>query len=426
MSEHSRIAKGMGLVAVFMLLGKFIGAAKEMAMAYRYGVSEIVDVYTLAFTITALPPMVWTGVLATVFVPMVKRVEAMDRNLFVQQLSGLTLLLGGSLSLAFFYIAPQLVPWIWGGYSLEDQALLASMFAGLAPMMFLIFLIGLLAAQLLAMELHSNTLMEIFPSLILALAVLFVPTSFNVSIPLIGGTLLGFTIQFLGLYLLLKRAGTVPKGVLGFNSPGWAIFRNAIGVMTVGHLIMSFVLPVDLYLASQLGTGQVATYGYANRLLLLFMGLGATAVGRAILPVLSDNDSPILRRKLAFQWSNGLLALGGLVVLVAWVLMPWMVQILFERGAFTSEDSVNVTRTIRFGLLQLPVYFSGIVLVQLFASEERFFEIGISSAIALTAKIVFGFIGAHYFGLPGIMASAVFMYLSTYFYFFIRLRARIT
>lgn len=38
--DHQRIFKGAFRVAVFLLLGKAAGAIKEMAVAYRYGVSD--------------------------------------------------------------------------------------------------------------------------------------------------------------------------------------------------------------------------------------------------------------------------------------------------------------------------------------------------------------------------------------------------
>src|SRR3546814_20731428 len=39
-SDHRRIAQGALRVAFFLLLGKAAGAFKEMAVAYRYGVSD--------------------------------------------------------------------------------------------------------------------------------------------------------------------------------------------------------------------------------------------------------------------------------------------------------------------------------------------------------------------------------------------------
>ena len=51
-SYHRRIASSFLLVSAFVLIGRLAGAAKEMAIAWRYGISEIVDAYVLVFSNT--------------------------------------------------------------------------------------------------------------------------------------------------------------------------------------------------------------------------------------------------------------------------------------------------------------------------------------------------------------------------------------
>ncbi|MFU1933543.1 hypothetical protein ACLQ9F_16085, partial [Bordetella avium] len=48
--DHQRIFRGAFRVAVFLILGKAAGAIKEMAVAYRYGISDAVDAYQFAQT----------------------------------------------------------------------------------------------------------------------------------------------------------------------------------------------------------------------------------------------------------------------------------------------------------------------------------------------------------------------------------------
>ena len=44
-AAHKRIAHGAAWVFLFVLIGKLAGAVKETAVAYRYGVSGVVDAY---------------------------------------------------------------------------------------------------------------------------------------------------------------------------------------------------------------------------------------------------------------------------------------------------------------------------------------------------------------------------------------------
>lgn len=51
----------MAWVALFVLLGSFARAAKEMAIAYRYGVSAEVDAYLFVFNLVSWPVGVACG-----------------------------------------------------------------------------------------------------------------------------------------------------------------------------------------------------------------------------------------------------------------------------------------------------------------------------------------------------------------------------
>lgn len=59
--DHHAIARGMAWVALFVLLGSVARAAKEVAIAYRYGVSAEVDAYLFVFNLVSWPVGVACG-----------------------------------------------------------------------------------------------------------------------------------------------------------------------------------------------------------------------------------------------------------------------------------------------------------------------------------------------------------------------------
>jgi len=157
--------------------------------------------------------------------------------------------------------------------------------------------------------------------------------------------------------------------------------------------------------------------------LMLAMTLGATAVGRAILPVLSDADrSRTDSVALSLKWSNGLLWLGLVAVIVGWFVSPLLVKLLFERGAFNATDTARVSHAVRFGLMQIPVYVAGMVLTQ-FAVSQRYYSWLLHCAfLAFFVKLLSGWILSRYFGLTGVFISSVLMYSSTFLYLRYRMR----
>src|SRR6476660_2298826 len=67
--DHKRIARSAVWVSMFALLGKCAGAFKEMAIAYRYGINNLVDAYQLTLTLIVWLPATFVAVLSVVLVP---------------------------------------------------------------------------------------------------------------------------------------------------------------------------------------------------------------------------------------------------------------------------------------------------------------------------------------------------------------------
>lgn len=56
-------------VAAFLLLGKVFGAFKEMAVAWRYGISDVVDAYQFTLVMASWLPVTIVGALSVVLIP---------------------------------------------------------------------------------------------------------------------------------------------------------------------------------------------------------------------------------------------------------------------------------------------------------------------------------------------------------------------
>ena len=230
---------------------------------------------------------------------------------------------------------------------------------------------------------------------------------------------MGYAIQTVWLAWLAARADGgfwgAPK--LTLRSPHWPELMSAAGVMLIGQVAMSFVGPLDQYAAANLGANANATLGYASRLLSLLLGIGAVSVGRAALPVLADvqaRGDSARARGMALKWSVLMVAAGAVAVAVGWVLAPWGVSVLFQRGAFTAENTEAVAHVLRWGLLQLPFYFGVLILVQLLASQNRY---RIMAAIAVgnfALKAALNTVLAPKMGAAGIMLATSLMYVLSY------------
>lgn len=421
-ADHRRIAAGAARVALFLLVGKFAGAAKEMAVAYRYGVSDVVDAYQFTLTLASWLPVTLVGVLSVILVPVLVKLRhpsgTAERILFLRELQGWAWLTGALMGLALYMAWPWVLQTMGSNLSVASQQASSELMWAFAPAALLTLLTGISAARLRAHERHVNTLLDSLPALCILMAVLLAGSGQNVA-PLMWGTLIGYLLQSAWQLHLSARADgtqhTLPCP--GWQAQPWPHLMQAAGIMLIGQVAMSFVGPIDQYMAARLGDNANATLGYATRLLSLVLGLGAMSVGRAALPVLADiqaRGEPDKARKTAIQWSLAMLGIGAMAVGIGWLLAPWGVALIFERGAFTPDDTQAVAQVVRWGLLQLPFYFGVLILVQLLASQQRY---RIMAGIALAnfaLKAAMTFILAPVMGLTGIMLATGLMYALSY------------
>lgn len=419
-SDHRRIALGAMRVAAFLLLGKVFGAFKEMAIAYRYGISEVVDAYQFTLVMAGWLPVTIVGALSVVLIPAFVRMRADDRparGRFLGELQAAVLVVGVVLAIALFFSWPYIITVAGAGLPESVQAMSRELMLAFAPAALLTLMTGISAARLRAHERHINTLLDSVPAVVILILVLAATEGAGVG-PLLWGTLIGYAVQCVWLQYLAARAdGVWGRPRPGFTSPHWNGLVAAAGVMLVGQVAMSFVGPVDQYTAANLGANANSTIGYATRLLSLLLGVGAASVGRAALPVLADIQSrgdPVRARTMALKWSGLMLAAGAVVTLLGWILAPWGVALLFERGAFTAQDTMTVAHVVRWGLLQIPFYFGVLVLVQLLASQGRYRLMATIAVINFLAKLVMNQILAPIMGPAGIMLATAMMYFVSY------------
>ncbi len=410
--DHHAIATSMVWVALFVLLGSLAHAAKEMVIAYRYGVSAEVDAYLFVFNLLRWPVGLWFSVLTVVLVPLAARIRhgaSADLPGFRAELLGLALLLGLVLVFLAWVGLPLLLHSPWTGLPSTTVTIATEMVPALALLAPLGVLISLFSAWMLAAGRHANTLLEGVPAIVLLMALLAIPGG-GVE-PLVWGTLAGFAFHLISLAASLVKRDEIETPRLTRQSSQWPAFWQGFGVMLIGQALMSVIGIVDQFFAAHQGTGAIATLSYANRILALILGLGATVVSRATLPVFSrvQAQGGEQLHNVAAHWARLLFALGVVAMIVGWWLAPWGVKLLFERGAFTSWDTKAVTEIFRYGVMQLPFYFAGLVLVSLLVSRHKYHLLSVIGVFNLVVKITSNALFVPYFGIGGLMISTSLM-----------------
>ena len=406
------------LIGLLTLLAKIFVAGREIAIAWRFGVSGTADAYALALTATTWLPTLIAGVMAVVLVPrLVGVTRSGDRRTgFIAELNGSVLALGFAIAVLTWLAAPAASMLLASRTEPRTLELSAWMSARMAPIALLMIVSAYFSTRLQAREAYGFSVTEAVPALVIALFVIS-PGLLPGPQSLTAGTILGYLLQAIVLAAMV-RSGDPPLGParLRHRSGEWRSLYGSILLMMAGQLLITASLPIDQAFAAPIGEGAVATLAYANRILTLFSGFGTIVVGRALLPVLSErvaDEDLSLGRRHAAQWSALLFSAATLGSMFLWIAAPGLVRLLFERGAFNSAASAEIAGTLRAGLLQLPPYFAGIALVQWYAATARFRAMLAVTACALLVKVALNVWLVPLFGLSGIMAATAGLYAVT-------------
>jgi peptidoglycan biosynthesis protein MviN/MurJ (putative lipid II flippase) len=418
--DHARIAWGVARVSAFVLVGKLAGALKEMAIAYKYGISNIVDAYQFTNTIVNWLPNTLLTVAGVVLVPMFVDLRSHKNDelaQFVGELEGASAVSGLLFAIALYLCWPFVMREMGGDVPLPTRDMSREMMYWLAPTGVLTLGAAIYAARLQANERHVNTLLEGLPAAVILVSVLVAPPDSGI-VPLVFGTVVGLGLQMLWLRSIARRVDGVSSRVsLSMRSPHLAEAWRSMRTLMVGQIAVCFAAPLDQYLVASLGEGSSSTLAYANRVLALLLSMGAMAAARATLPIFSDirRQGEVARaRRTALIWSLATLAAGLACAVVSWLLAPTVIAVLFQRGAFTPEDTLRVASAFRWGLLQVPFYFALLVVWQLFASEGRFKLVANISLLAFAVKVVGNFVLVRQFGIAGVQISTAMMYASAF------------
>jgi putative peptidoglycan lipid II flippase len=146
----------------------------------------------------------------------------------------------------------------------------------------------------------------------------------------------------------------------------------SVGLFGLG--ITQVNIAVALFFAAFLGEGNVTYLTYANRLIQFPMALTATAMATAMLPnltqLLLDGEHGELRRTMGFaKRVEVVLMLPAMLGLILFG-MP-IVELLFERGAFTPEDSTGTNGALLYYALGLlPLGWLRLILPVFYARKD--------------------------------------------------------
>ncbi len=339
--------KNVVVISGSTALSRILGLVRDVVIAHLFGASRAYDAYLIAFMIPhLLRRLLAEGALSSAFIPIFTERLSRDGTgaRFANTVFTAALLFFPGLVILGIICAPFYVPFFADGFAADQLDLAIRLTQVTFPF---IALVGLAAIVMGVLHSYENFF-----------APAFAPVLFNVGIILSAFALLPFFAE--PIYALAVGVLVGGLGQLLFQIPylkeRWRYrpqldlhdkdLQKLVRLMlpsVVGLAIFQINSIVDNKLASHLAEGSISALQYAIRLFQLPLGLFVVSVGSVILPKLAahaaeqDRESfaKTLHESAQFSLFILLPATAGLFVLARPI-----IQLVFEHGNFTPEDTI--------------------------------------------------------------------------------------
>ncbi|MDD1528318.1 murein biosynthesis integral membrane protein MurJ [Bradyrhizobium sp. WBOS7] len=403
-------------VSTGTMASRLLGFARDSMIAALLGTGAVADAFLAAFQlVNVVRRLLSEGALNAALIPAWLRVRERDGEkaaaAFAGRMLGTVSAALVAISIVIALVMPLIITMIAPGFlgsatldlAVANARLMLPYLAFAGPVT---VLMGLLNAQgRFALTAFSPLLFNI--ALIAAIAMLFIGHADAG----VAAWLLAATVGIAGLLqlamLLSQRSARLATPLrISFDKEMRDFFAKAVPGM-IASSGPQWLMVAGAIIASATPSAVSWLY-FANRLIELPLGIVGVAMGTVLVPELtravasSDRDAVVHAESRALELAAGL-ALPATLGLI--VLAEPIVRLLFEHGAFSTEDSMATARALIWLALGLPAHVLIKALSPAFYARSDTMTPLLATAKGFAVAVVLAVLLGHFFGASGIAAS---------------------
>ena len=345
------------------LLSRLVGYIRDVMIASRLGAGMLSDAFFVSFRLPNIFRSLFAeGAFNAAFVPMFAKIKDKEAaREFAERVFAVLLVALLAFTLLAQIFMPGLVWLLASGFEGEKFQLSVMLTRITFPYLILISLVSLLGGVLNSVDkFGAVAFTPVLMNFSMIIAVLLLDGYFpNAAYAFSIGVMVSGVVQFGYLYSECRKAGYK----LNLKRPHFTpeikkLLKNMFPVM-LGAGVLQINVLVNTQIASYVSDGAVSYLYYADRISQLPLAIIGTAIGTAMLPMLSRlfrenevqkaNETQNSAFEIAWFFSVpaafGVLAIAGPIV-----------SVLFERDNFSHADSIAVTRALWAYSLGIPAF----------------------------------------------------------------------
>jgi putative peptidoglycan lipid II flippase len=373
-----RLVRGFLTVGLWTLVSRGVGFARDIMMAAYLGSGPVAEAFLIAFSLPNMFRRFFAeGAFNMAFVPLfAKKMEAGEdaKGFANDAFSALTAVL-----LVFVILGSFAMPWlVWAmasGFAGDERFDLAVLFGRISfSYILFISLVALLSGILNTLGRFTEaSFVPVLLNLMFIAAMLMADQlGWDMGLTLAWTVPLTGIVQFAFTWFWARQAGFG----LRLSRPKFTPELRHLAMVAAPAVLAGGVVQINLLVGRQVASfteGAVAWLSYADRLYQLPLGVVGIAIGTVLLPDLSrrlrsgdelgGRDS--FNRGCEFALALTVPAAVALVVIA----LP-LISVLFERGAFSAQDSAQTALALAIYGVGLPAFVLQKVLQPLYYARE--------------------------------------------------------
>ncbi len=374
-----RLMRSFATVGGWTLFSRVLGFVRDILMAKYIGAGAVADAFFVAFSLPNMFRRFFAeGAFNAAFVPLFTKKLAGSQS-EAEDFARDAYWFMASLLIVFSVLAMVLMPFLVfamaAGFGGDERFDMAVLFGRIAfPYILFISLTALISGMLNATGRFWAAAAA--PALLNAafIAALFLGAAMDwpMGLVLSWAVPVGGIAQLVVVWLAVKRAGFS----LRFRRPRLTPELKRLFIIAGPAILAGGVVQINLIVGRQVASfteNAISWLSYADRLYQLPLGVVGIAVGVVLLPELSrrlrlgepEGARDAFSRGMEFSLALTLPAAVALVV----VAEP-IIHVLFERGAFLREDTINTALALAIYGLGLPAFVLHKVLQPLYFARE--------------------------------------------------------
>jgi len=389
-TSTSDIIKKGSVITIITMISRPLGYIREAIQAYLFGATLLVDAFIVAFNFPELiQTLFFSGATSAFLVPVCVHFmkDHEEYSSIYSTFINISIIVTVSISLLFLAFSHGIVSIIAPGFSSEAKQITKTLFIIMLPVIAFHTILSVIKAFLNAKDhFAAPELSGIVWNIAFILSAFLLRHKLGIYSLAVGVTV-GSLLQIAIQVPFLKQFNIRYRMVFNLQHPALVEAKN----LFTGALIATSIVPINSFvgrvIASYLPHGEVAALSYAFRIFILPFSLFAV-------PIYTVMFTKLSKLFHSQDWRGINAHIDSSLVLIAITLVPCtvllcsvgdaVIRVLYERGAFTGNDTLMTNRALFGYSVGLIFYALSISFVRIFNSFHDMKTpaiIGISSVI---------------------------------------------